>query len=73
MDLDTPANTPSARWQVRDGEAPAFYNAVEAAALVALAVGLLQQAGSGVAANDLGVIATYRKQARRPSLPKPTP
>lgn len=56
---------------MRDSEAPAFYNAVEATALVDLVVGLLQQAGSGVAANDLGVIATYRKQARSPSLPKP--
>ena len=38
-----------------------------------LVVGLLQQAGHGVAANDLGVIATYRKQARSPLLPKPKP
>ena len=50
--------------QVREGEAPAFYNAMEAAAVADLASGVLQQAGR-VAANDLGVIATYRKQARR--------
>ncbi|KAK9825126.1 hypothetical protein WJX81_000626 [Elliptochloris bilobata] len=51
--------------QVRDGEAPAYYNAVEAAALVELVAGLLQQAGSRVKANDLGVIATYRKQVQK--------
>lgn len=50
--------------QVREGEAPAYYNAMEAAAVADLASGVLQQAGSRVAANDLGVIATYRKQAR---------
>ena len=58
---------------MRDGEAPAFYNAVEATALVDLVVGLLQQAGNGVAANDLGVIATYRKQARSPRSQSPKP
>ena len=56
---------PSCSVQVREGEAPAFYNAMEAAAVADLASGVLQQAGSRVAANDLGVIATYRKQARR--------
>lgn len=49
---------------MREGEAPAYYNAMEAAAVADLASGVLQQAGSRVAANDLGVIATYRKQAR---------
>ncbi len=51
--------------QVRDGEAPAYFNAVEAAVLADLVSGLLERASGGVAANDLGVIATYRKQARR--------
>ena len=50
--------------QVREGDAPAYYNAMEAAAVADLASGVLQQGGSRVAANDLGVIATYRKQAR---------
>ncbi len=33
--------------------------------LADLVSGLLERASGGVAANDLGVIATYRKQARR--------
>lgn len=54
--------------QVREGEAPSFFNAEEAAALVALVEGLLAQTQrggrAGVQPNDLGVIATYRKQVR---------
>ena len=49
---------------MREGEAPAYYNAMEAATVADLVSGVLQQAGSTVAANDLGVMATYRKQAR---------
>ena len=52
--------------QVREGEAPSYFNAVEAAVLVELVEGLLastQQSGvRGVRPDDLGVMATYRKQ-----------
>ena len=52
--------------QVREGEAPSYFNAVEAAVLVELVEGLLastQQPGvRGVRPDDLGVMATYRKQ-----------
>ena len=51
---------------MREGEAPSYFNAEEAAALVGLVEGLLAQTASrgrqGVQPNDLGVIATYRKQ-----------
>lgn len=51
---------------MREGEAPSYFNAEEAAALVGLVEGLLAQTSmggrKGVQPNDLGVIATYRKQ-----------
>ena len=54
--------------QVRDGEAPSYFNAVEATVLVELVQGLLastpKAGGRGVQPNDLGVMATYRKQVR---------
>lgn len=54
--------------QMREGEAPSYFNAEEAAALVGLMEGLLAQTSAngkvGVQPNDLGVIATYRKQVR---------
>jgi putative helicase MOV10L1 len=56
--------------QMREGEAPSYFNAEEAAALVQLVEGLLAQTSrggrQGVRLNDLGIIATYRKQVRRP-------
>lgn len=51
---------------MREGDAPSYFNPLEAGALVDLVAGLLvQHAGSslGVVAADIGVIATYRKQA----------
>ena len=51
---------------MRDGEAPSYYNPVEASMLVKLLQGLLSYktgSGSGVAVKDIGVIATYRNQA----------
>ena len=52
--------------QMREGEAPSYFNPVEASALVDLLEGLLKQqqgqATPGVTQNDIGVIATYRKQ-----------
>lgn len=52
--------------QMREGEAPSYFNAEEALALVGLVEGLLAQTRSkgrdSVQPNDLGVIATYRKQ-----------
>ena len=60
--------TSSLTLQVREGEAPSYFNAVEAAVLVELVEGLLastQKAGArGVRPDDLGVMATYRKQVR---------
>ena len=60
--------TLSLTWQVREGEAPSFFNAVEATVLVELIEGLLasaQKAGCrGVKPDDLGGMATYRKQVR---------
>lgn len=54
--------------QMREGEAPSYFNAEEALALVGLVEGLLAQTRSkgrdSVQPNDLGVIATYRKQVR---------
>ncbi|BDA50870.1 probable helicase MOV-10 at C-terminar half [Coccomyxa sp. Obi] len=55
--------------QMREGEAPSYFNAEEAAALVGLVEGLLAQTSAGgrqgVQPNDLGVIATYRKQVQK--------
>lgn len=51
---------------MRDGEAPSYYNPVEASTLVKLLQGLLSHrtgAGQGVTVRDIGVIATYRNQA----------
>lgn len=53
--------------QMRDGEAPSYYNPVEASTLVRLLQGLLLYntgSGQGVTMQDIGVIATYRNQAR---------
>lgn len=54
--------------QMREGEAPSYFNAEEAAALVELVEGLIAQTNRGdrrgVQPNDLGIIATYRKQVR---------
>lgn len=50
---------------MREGDAPSYFNPVEAGVLVDLVEGLLQQhAGSaiGVTVHHIGVIATYRKQ-----------
>lgn len=52
---------------MREGEAPSYFNPIEATALVDLLEGLLNQhrvsAGRpAVEIEDLGVIATYRKQ-----------
>lgn len=49
--------------QMRDGEAPSYYNPVEASTLVRLVQGLLSYSGAGVSVQDIGVIATYRNQA----------
>lgn len=61
--------------QVREGEAPSYFNAVEATVLVELVEGLLastQKAGGrGVRPDDLGVMATYRKQVRCCGLIRP--
>lgn len=54
--------------QLREGEAPSYFNPVEAAVLVDLVAGLLRQhEGSAVNVNpsDIGVIATYRKQVQK--------
>lgn len=51
---------------MREGEAPSYFNPVEASVLVDLVAGLLQQherTAVGVTTSDIGVIATYRKQA----------
>lgn len=52
--------------QMREGEAPSYFNPMEATATVELIEGLLkQQVKAGPAAvtqDDIGVIATYRKQ-----------
>ena len=54
--------------QMREGEAPSYFNPVEASVLVSLVEGLLHQharSAAGVRAGDIGVIATYRKQVPR--------
>lgn len=50
--------------QMREGEAPSYYNPFEAEQLVALVTGLLSQheRTAAVTAADIGVICTYRKQ-----------
>lgn len=53
---------------MREGEAPSFFNPIEATLLVDLVEGLLKQHETGagklaVSKEDIGVIATYRKQA----------
>ena len=53
---------------MREAEAPSYFNPIEATALVDLVEGLINQhrqaAGRpAVTPNDIGVIATYRKQA----------
>ena len=53
---------------MREGEAPSYFNPVEASVLVGLVEGLLQQharSAVGVRPGDIGVIATYRKQVSR--------
>ena len=69
------ASAPPHAGQVREGEAPSYFNAVEAAVLVELVEGLLasaQQAGvRGVRPDDLGVMATYRKQVGCPQTSAP--
>ena len=55
---------------MRDGDAPSYYNPVEASTLVKLLQGLLAYktgAGQGVTVQDIGVIATYRNQVRLPA------
>lgn len=52
---------------MREGEAPSYFNPIEATTLVELLQGLLEQhqTQSGrpaVGVEDIGVIATYRKQ-----------
>ncbi|KAL3141854.1 hypothetical protein ABBQ32_004519 [Trebouxia sp. C0010 RCD-2024] len=51
--------------QMRDGEAPSYYNPVEASTLVRLVQGLLSYSGAGVSVQDIGVIATYRNQVKK--------
>ncbi|KAL0043157.1 hypothetical protein WJX79_010911 [Trebouxia sp. C0005] len=54
--------------QMRDGEAPSYYNPVEASTLVKLLQGLLSYktaGGQGVSVQDIGVIATYRNQVKK--------
>jgi AAA domain len=51
--------------QMREGEAPSYFNPIEAATVLELVSGLLAQhaqRGGGVTVDDVGVIATYRKQ-----------
>lgn len=51
--------------QMREGEAPSYFNPVEASVVVDLVAGLLRQherSAVGVTVSDIGVIATYRKQ-----------
>ena len=51
--------------QEREGEAPSWYNAVEAGVVVDLVSSLLKQGlanGAGVRPADVGVIATFRRQ-----------
>ena len=56
--------------QMREGEGPSYFNPLEASTLVGLVVGLLQvhvrkgAQAAAVSPGDVGVIATYRKQAR---------
>ena len=68
--------TASAAVQMREGEAPSYFNPIEAAALVELLEGLLKQhqtkAGRpAVVQDDIGVIATYRKQVSNTCLIPP--
>lgn len=59
---------------MREGEAASWHNPVEASALVALVQGLLAfksphgGKGRAVRVQDIGVIATYRQQARHLAL-----
>ena len=55
---------------MREGEAPSYFNPIEAAALVELLEGLLKQHQTkvgrpAVVQDDIGVIATYRKQVSK--------
>ena len=62
---------------MREGEAPSFFNPMEATMLVDLLERLLHEqeeypAESRITSKDIGVIATYRKQVAK-SLSKPLP
>ena len=53
--------------QARDGDAPSWYNAIEAGVVADLVSGLLQQgslndSGTAIMQADIGVIATFRRQ-----------
>lgn len=50
--------------QMREGEAPSFFNPIEAATVLQLIQGLLDQAPE-IQPTDLGVMATYRKQVQK--------
>ena len=53
--------------QAREGDAPSWFNPVEAAAVADLVGGLLVQhaaAAGGITPEGVGVMCTYRKQAR---------
>ena len=63
---------------MREGEAPSYFNPIEAAALVELLEGLLKQHQTkarrpAVVQDDIGVIATYRKQVSNTCLLPPVP
>lgn len=62
--------------QAREGDAPSWFNAVEAAAVADLVAGLLSHPGvaaGGITPDSIGVMCTYRKQARRKEPPKNLP
>ncbi|GAB4815315.1 hypothetical protein N2152v2_002361 [Parachlorella kessleri] len=50
--------------QTREGEAASYFNPIEASVVVDLVQGLLGS-GAGVVPDDIGVMATYRKQVQK--------
>lgn len=53
--------------QVQEADAPSFFNPIEASTVVELVANLLAE-GRGITTDDVGVIATYRKQVGGPAM-----
>lgn len=51
--------------QLRESDAPSYFNPIEASTVVELIQGLINSTTAGVAPSDIGIMATYRKQVQK--------